>query len=162
MTLKLTAAVVGAGIALSALVVHAQQRGGTPVTDKVLPVNSGANPYRVIRDWAQFGAEARPWGGSNGVAIDRDGKSVWAVDRCSPGTTPGCLGTKVNPVHLFDETGKEVRSFGAGMFVWPHGIHVDRDGAARPPGVPPAVLSARRRRARCRRSPGCAGPPRRP
>lgn len=55
---------------------HAQQRGGTPQTDKVAPVNSGANPYRVIRDWAQLDLEARPWGGSNGVAIDRDGKSV--------------------------------------------------------------------------------------
>ena len=76
------------------------------MTDKVPPVNSGANPYRVIRDWAQFGAEARPWGGSNGVAIDRDGRSVWAVDRCSPGTTPGCLGTKANPVHHFDENGQ--------------------------------------------------------
>ena len=69
-----------------------------------------------------------PWGGSNGVAIDRDGKTVWATDRCSPGTAPGCLGTKANPVHHFDESGKEIRSFGGGMFVWPHGIHVDRDG----------------------------------
>ncbi|MGH9254090.1 MAG: 6-bladed beta-propeller [Vicinamibacterales bacterium] len=90
------------------------------------PVNSGANPYRVMRDWGKL--PDRPWGGSNGVAIDRDGKSVWAVDRCSPGTTPGCLGTKVNPVHKFDESGKEVRSFGGGMFVWPHGLHVDQDG----------------------------------
>ena len=94
----------------------------------VAPVNSGTNPYRVIRDWAKLTEEKRPWGGSNGVAIDRDGKSVWATDRCSPGTAPGCLGTKANPVHLFDESGKEVRSFGGGMFVWPHGIHVDRDG----------------------------------
>jgi hypothetical protein len=31
---------------------QAQQRGGTVQTDKVQPVNSGANPYRVIRDWA--------------------------------------------------------------------------------------------------------------
>src|SRR5262245_5385585 len=103
------------------------------VTDQVLaqdipPVNSGANPYRVIRDWAQLMIEVRPWGGSNGVAVDRDGKSVWATDRCSPGTAPGCLGTKGNPVHLFDNAGKEIRSFGGGMFVWPHGIHVDRDG----------------------------------
>ena len=30
-----------------------QQRGGTAQTDKVQPVNSGANPYRVIRDWAR-------------------------------------------------------------------------------------------------------------
>jgi DNA-binding beta-propeller fold protein YncE len=92
------------------------------------PVNSGANPYRVIRDWGQLTQEKRPWGGSNGVAVDRDGKSVWATDRCSPGTAPGCLGSKANPVHLFDDQGKEVRSFGGGMFVWPHGIHADRDG----------------------------------
>jgi sugar lactone lactonase YvrE len=92
------------------------------------PVNSGPqpNPYRVIRDWGKI--PDRMWGGSNGVAIDRDGKSVWAVDRCSPGTNPGCLGTRANPVHKFDESGKEVRSFGGGMFVWPHGLHVDRDG----------------------------------
>jgi len=105
-----------------------QQRGGTPRTDNVQPINSGPNPYRVIRDWAQLNLESRAWGGSNGVAIDRDGKTVWATDRCSPGTTPGCLGTKANPVHHFDESGKEIRSFGGGMFVWPHGIHFDRDG----------------------------------
>ena len=122
------AVMVVTGVALQHPSAQTQPRGGTAQTDKVAPVNTGANPYRVIRDWAQFSAETRPWGGSNGVAIDRDGRSVWAVDRCSPGTTPGCANSTVNPVHLFDASGKEVRSFGAGMFVWPHGIHVDRDG----------------------------------
>ena len=118
------------GVFACALMVSlsAQQRGGTPQTDQQTPINSGANPYRVIRDWAQLTVENRPWGGSNGVAIDKDGKTVWAVDRCSPGTTPGCLGSTVNPVHHFDEAGREIRSFGSGLFVWPHGIHVDRDG----------------------------------
>ena len=115
-------------VALLGISLLGQQRGGTPQTDKVQPVNSGANPYRVVRDWAQLNLEARPWGGSNGVAVDRDGTSVWATDRCSPGTAPGCLGTKANPVHHFDASGKEIKSFGGGMFVWPHGIHVDRDG----------------------------------
>ena len=119
-------AIVGCVIAQTAF--RRNSGEAPPQTDKVQPVNSGANPYRVIRDWAQLNVEARPWGGSNGVAIDRDGKSVWATDRCSPGTAPGCLGTKANPVHHFDESGKEIRSFGGGMFVWPHGIHVDRDG----------------------------------
>jgi DNA-binding beta-propeller fold protein YncE len=113
---------------LLAAVVSAQQRGGTPQTDKVPPVNSGANPYRVVRNWAELTIEKRAWGGSNGVAVDRDGKTVWATDRCSAGTTPGCANSISNPVHHFDETGKEVRSFGAGLFAWPHGIHVDRDG----------------------------------
>ncbi len=122
------AAAIAVCIAAQRASVQPQQRGGTAETDKVQPVNSGPNPYRAIRDWAQLTLEKRPWGGSNGVAIDRDGKSVWATDRCSSGIAPGCLGTKANPVHLFDETGKEIRSFGSGMFVWPHGIHVDRDG----------------------------------
>ena len=113
------AAAVAVGTAMAAGVIQAQD---------IQPVNSGANPYRVIRDWAQLTLEKRPWGGSNGVAIDRDGKTVWATDRCSPGTVPGCLGTKANPIHHFDETGKELKSFGGGMFVWPHSVHIDRDG----------------------------------
>src|SRR6266851_10160941 len=109
-------------------VVWLAMEGGPALAQDIAPVNSGADPYRVIRDWAQLTLEGRPWGGSNGVAIDPDGRSVWATDRCSPGTAPGCLGTKANPIHHFDQTGKEIRSFGGGMFVWPHGIHVDRDG----------------------------------
>src|SRR5437667_12046360 len=101
--------------------VQAQQRAGTAETEKVQPVNSGANPYRVIRDWAQLTLEKRPWGGSNGVAIDRDGKTVCAVDRCSAGATPGCVGSAFKHVHHFDQSGKESKSFGAGLFAWPHG-----------------------------------------
>jgi sugar lactone lactonase YvrE len=112
----------------AAVVVWMAIEGGRAQTQDIAPVNSGANPYRVIRDWGQLTLEKRPWGGSNGVAIDRDGRTVWATDRCSPGVAPGCLGTKANPIHHFDEAGKEIRSFGGGMLVWPHGIHVDRDG----------------------------------
>ena len=118
-------------IALASVVLHrsslqAQARGGTPATDKVQPVNTGTNPYRVIRDWAHI--DGRAWGGSNGVAVDRDGKTVWATDRCVSNPVPGCVGSKVNPIHHFDASGKEIASFGGGMFAWPHGIFVDRDG----------------------------------
>jgi hypothetical protein len=106
------AALIADCVALPETSIRAQERGGTVQTDKVQPVNSGPNPYRVIRNWAQL--EGRPWGGSNGVAIDRDGKSVWATDRCSADPTPGCLGTKANPVHKLDESGKEIRNFGRG------------------------------------------------
>ena len=114
---------LGTTIFLSVAVITARAQ-----TPDISPVNSGANPYKVIRDWAQLSGEKRPWGGSNGVAIDKDGKSVWATDRCSAGIAPGCLGTNANPVHLFDANGQEIRSFGGGMFVWPHGIHVDKEG----------------------------------
>jgi len=72
-----------------AVVVWLAMAGGYAQPQDVAPVNSGANPYRVIRDWARLTLEQRPWGGSNGVAIDRDGRSVWATDRCSAGITPG-------------------------------------------------------------------------
>jgi DNA-binding beta-propeller fold protein YncE len=109
----------GLMLVMAALAVRAQD---------IAPVNSGANPYRVIRDWAKLTLEDRAWGGSNGVAIDRDGKTVWATDRCVASPVPGCLGSKANPVHHFDDQGREIRSFGAGLLVWPHGIHIDRDG----------------------------------
>ena len=41
---------------------------------------------------------------------------------------PGLSRYQGKPDPPFRRTGKEIRSFGGGMFVWPHGIHVDRDG----------------------------------
>ena len=128
--MRLSAFTTGAlaAAALSALgaVVHAQPQA--PAHPETAPANTGPNPYRVIDNWGQLTKESRPWGGSNGVAIDKDGVTVWATDRCSPGNVPGCLGSKGNPVHHFDASGKEIASFGGGMFVWPHGVHVDREG----------------------------------
>jgi DNA-binding beta-propeller fold protein YncE len=115
-------------LALGVVAALAAEPPGTAQNRSTPPVNSGADPYRVIRDWAQITSEKRPWGGSNGVAVDKDGKTIWATDRCSAGTVPGCMDTNVNPIHHFDENGKELKSFGGGMFVWPHGIHVDADG----------------------------------
>jgi sugar lactone lactonase YvrE len=34
----------------------------------------------------------------------------------------------LNPIEKFDASGKFVRGFGEGMFIHPHGLHVDRDG----------------------------------
>ena len=63
MKLWSTASLVVVCVALAGTIVLGQARGGTPQTDKVAPVNSGANPYRVMRDWAQLTIEKRPWGG---------------------------------------------------------------------------------------------------
>jgi hypothetical protein len=57
----------------AAVVVCVSMEIGQAQTQDVRPVNSGDNPYRVIREWRQLTLEGRPWGGSNGVAIDRDG-----------------------------------------------------------------------------------------
>ena len=77
-------------------------------------------------------------GALNGVAIDNDGMSVWVADRCGanpdvpPGVSPvaydSCAGSKLAPVMKFDAAGNLLKSFGAGMFVFPHKIYVDREG----------------------------------
>ncbi len=51
--------IAAVGIALLATSVQTQQRAGTVETDRAQPINSGANPYRVFRDWAQLDLEAR-------------------------------------------------------------------------------------------------------
>ncbi len=104
--------------------------------------NDAPNPYNTVEGWAKLPA-GREWGSTSAVEVDKDGKSIWVAERC--GTRPGPNGgppvstnscwdatagkmLEFNPVLKFDSTGKLVTSFGAGMMVFPHGIHVDRDG----------------------------------
>jgi sugar lactone lactonase YvrE len=59
------------------------------------------------------------------VDIDRDGKSVWVAERCGANS---CAGKNDPPILKFDASGNLARSFGEGMFIFPHGICVDKDG----------------------------------
>src|SRR5262244_3333414 len=86
--------------------------------------NDAPNPYRFDYGWAKL-PDGRKWGAAVGVAIDRDGKSVWVFDRCE--TATDCSKSKVDPIMKFDSTGKMVKSFGGGMFNYPHGLHIDPD-----------------------------------
>src|SRR3989442_472772 len=67
-------------VALQGTGVQAQQPGGTVQTDKVQPVNSGANPYRVVRDWARLRAEGRQGPDDAGEA-GREGNPARSHDR---------------------------------------------------------------------------------
>jgi len=80
--------------------------------------------YRTIENYFAL-PDGRKIGSTVGITIDRDGTSVWAFERCG---AQNCAGSGVAPVLKFDQSGTLVKSFGAGMFVRPHGIHVDRDG----------------------------------
>ncbi|MCI0663659.1 MAG: peptidyl-alpha-hydroxyglycine alpha-amidating lyase family protein [Acidobacteria bacterium] len=88
------------------------------------PVNDLPNPYRTIENWAKM-PEGRTWGATSAVDIDPDGKSIWVAERCGVNT---CGGSNLPAVLKFDSSGNLVTSFGAGMFIFPHGIHVDRQG----------------------------------
>ncbi len=87
-------------------------------------VNSRPDPYSMNQDFFSLG-EGRTIGSTVAVVLDRDGRSIWAFERCGQND---CVGSDLGPVLKFDATGKLVKSFGAGMFVRPHGIHIDVDG----------------------------------
>lgn len=94
------------------------------------PVNDLPNPYNTIEGHAKL-PEGRTWGSTSAVEVDKDGRSIWVAERCSANScwdrAKGVM-SPLNTVFKFDPTGKLVTSFGQGMFVFPHGIHVDRDG----------------------------------
>src|SRR5882757_2935625 len=116
---------------------------------------SADNPYRPVRGLADGGGPSVPggeWaklpggremGPPASVQVDVDGESIWALIRCDetspvPAARGGRFGLdcmdpngKLKPhdtIYKFDSKGNVVKSFGAGMFIWPHGLHVDREG----------------------------------
>src|SRR4029453_12563023 len=89
------------------------------------------NPYRVVEGWAQL-PNGKPMGAVGKVAMDPDGRHVWAIVRCDRVEDPArfgdeCRDSKSDPVLKFGPDGKVVKSFGGGMFIWPHGLAVDKD-----------------------------------
>ena len=113
------------------------------------------NPYRPVKgladggglmvpggDWARLPG-GREMGPPASMYVDVDGESIWAFIRCdetNPVTVANggrfgidCLDQNgriknIDTIYKFDAKGNVVKSFGAGMFIWPHGLHVDREG----------------------------------
>jgi DNA-binding beta-propeller fold protein YncE len=110
---------------------------GAGIEGEVAPTNDLPSPYLTTAPWGDL-PDGRKWGALNGVAIDNDGMSVWVADRCganpeappneSPVRYDSCAGSSMPPVLKFDSSGKLLKSFGAGLFIFPHKIYVDRDG----------------------------------
>jgi DNA-binding beta-propeller fold protein YncE len=89
------------------------------------------NPFRTVDGWAKLPA-GRQMGAVGDVTADPDGRHIWAIIRCDATAADRfgneCLDSTLDSVVKFDPNGNVVRSFGGGMFIWPHGIDVDRDG----------------------------------
>ena len=90
----------------------------------VEPTNSLPNPYQTIENPFALPA-GRTWGSTSAVEIDKDGRSVWVGERCGENS---CAGSPLASILKFGPSGELEKSFGGGMLLFPHGIHVDRDG----------------------------------
>jgi sugar lactone lactonase YvrE len=91
---------------------------GAQAQDIPSPYNPGEH------QWATPPA-GKPWGSSAGLERGPHGE-IWSIDRCGANS---CDGSDKNPIVLLNpKTGTAIRSIGAGLFVFPHGLHVDKSG----------------------------------
>ena len=94
------------------------------------PTNEAPNPYTSQEGFFKL-PEGRTWGSTSAVDIDKDGKTSWIAERCGQNScldrASGQMSTLDTVLH-FDDKGNLIKSFGAGLLIFPHGIHVDRDG----------------------------------
>jgi streptogramin lyase len=82
--------------------------------------------YRLVDGWAQLPPGVKAWGYTIGVDVDKQ-DNVWVFQRCF---STDCVGERSNvpPLLEYDPSGKLIKTWGAGMFVWPHGSTIDADG----------------------------------
>lgn len=81
--------------------------------------------YHLVQGWAELPRGVDAWGQTIGVEMDDDG-SLWVFHRCFAQI---CTDRDdVAPVLRYDLSGRLVESWGEGMFVWPHGFHLDLEG----------------------------------
>ncbi len=88
-----------------------------------LPSNNLPQPYRTIRDWGQLPPGVK-WAAVTAVEPAPDG-SLYVIHRCFANS---CAGRLEAPILKFNEDGRLLASWGAGLFIFPHGATVDRDG----------------------------------
>ena len=89
----------------------------------IQPLNDLPNPYRTVRDWGHPPHDA-PWAAVTAVEVAPDG-SIYVVHRCHDNS---CAGRTEPPILKFDASGNLLKAWGEGMFVFPHGATVDRQG----------------------------------
>src|SRR5438876_12449309 len=89
----------------------------------VKPINDLPNPFRTVRDWAHPPGGA-PWAAVTAVEAAPDG-SIYVIHRCAGNS---CDGRKEPPILKFNKAGQLLKSWGEGMFVFPHGATVDAQG----------------------------------
>lgn len=121
-----TGVVAGVCVAAAMAGVRMLAQGGAAMP----PVNQAPNPYQTIENHFKL-PEGRAWGSTSAVDIDKDGKTIWVAERCSANSCWDAARGQMSPLDTllkFDTSGKLLLSTGKGLMVFPHGIHVDKDG----------------------------------
>jgi hypothetical protein len=87
------------------------------------PRNDLPQPYKTTRDWGQLPPGVK-WAAVTAVEPAPDG-SIYVIHRCFANS---CAGRTEAPILKYDRSGTLLKTWGEGMFIFPHGATVDRDG----------------------------------
>jgi sugar lactone lactonase YvrE len=87
------------------------------------PRNDLPQPYKTTRDWGQLPPGVK-WAAVTAVEPAPDG-SIYVIHRCFANS---CAGRGEAPILKYDRSGTLLKAWGEGMFIFPHGATVDRDG----------------------------------
>jgi DNA-binding beta-propeller fold protein YncE len=87
------------------------------------PRNDLPQPYKTTRDWGQLPPGVK-WAAVTAIEPSPDG-SLYVIHRC---VANSCAGRGEAPILKYDASGALLKTWGEGMFVFPHGATVDRDG----------------------------------
>ena len=90
---------------------------------KDAPSNDLPQPYRTTRDWGQLPPGVK-WAAVTAVEPAPDG-TIYVIHRCFANS---CADRKEAPILKYDASGTLLKSWGEGMFIFPHGATIDRDG----------------------------------
>ena len=91
--------------------------------DRTAPRNDLPQPYKTSRTWGQL-PPGMTWPAVTAIEPAPDG-SIYVIERCFQNS---CSGRGEPPILKYDANGKLLKAFGEGLFVFPHGATVDRDG----------------------------------
>jgi DNA-binding beta-propeller fold protein YncE len=91
--------------------------------DRAAPRNDLPQPYKTSRTWGQL-PPGMTWPAVTAIEPAPDG-NLYVVERCFQNS---CDGRGEPPILKYDANGKLLKAFGEGLFVFPHGATVDRDG----------------------------------
>lgn len=94
------------------------------VAQSGMPINTPSNEYFVNQEFFKLPA-GRTIGSTASIDVDPIRDLIWVFDRCG---AEDCVGSSLEPILKFDMAGNLLASFGAGLFVRPHGTHVDKQG----------------------------------
>src|SRR3981081_4535506 len=87
------------------------------------PRNDLPQPYRTTRDWGELPPGVK-WAAVTAVEPSPDG-TIYVIHRCFANS---CAGRSEAPILKYNSSGKLLKTFGVGMFVWPHGADLDGAG----------------------------------